>query len=39
MDVVDAGKTKEADRLLETQKIDDYNDINKKLPPGNKTKH
>ena len=39
MTVIASGDTKQADRLLETQKLKDYYNKNGALPPGNKTFH
>lgn len=39
MKVIDSGGTKQADRLLETQKIKDFQNKHGKLPAGNKTCH
>jgi RHS repeat-associated protein len=39
MNVIDSGGTKQADQLLETQKLKDYMNTHGELPAGNKTCH
>jgi hypothetical protein len=39
MVTIDVGGTKQADRAMETQLLDDHKNKNGKLPAGNKTCH